>query len=196
MDVHGRHSMGYVQYLVSKGVSGTGAVEVVLGRPISLPADRVLLAKLQVPSRTTSVSPVRVAGQPNAIRKARSAAGGMIELQSAEVMVAALVNGNESGWNQLSAVLARLLVEAGSSSRKSEIESLRQQLERLKQKKKALISQLQNHLSHPPPPSAPAGVKTIWQNLLDQLQRSLAELEVELKAVLAKINALLAAESA
>jgi hypothetical protein len=182
--------MQYVQYLVAQGVSQSGAVEVVLGRSITLSADRAVLAKLQVPAPIERVKQAKAPAQPITMRSARSLSAGMIQLPSAGALLASLVTGRESGWDQVSAVLGRLLAEAGAGSRKSEIDALKQQLQLLKQKKKALLTQLFNLLGHPPPSSAPAAVKNAWQASIQQLQQTLAELEMELVALLNKITAL------
>jgi hypothetical protein len=175
--------MSYSNFLVSKGVSRSGAAEVVLGQPLTLASDRVILGKLALPSAAPSLR----RGSDRPLLTAPRQASTML---SNPGFLASLTIGEEASWSFLLAMLSQLTSNSSSVATQDRINKLKAQIDAIKAQLKPLIAQVQFLLSHPPPIGSPDPAWSAWSANINQLRRMIERLEVTMKAILAELDAL------
>lgn len=187
--------MNFVNNLVSKGVSRTGAAEVLLGLPISQASDRVVLARLALPAAHQSLSPKSGPSQASAPPRplTRAAAGPPVmmrraprSLPSGQELVNSLASGHEGPWSDLVALMAKLAAGA-SSAEQQKVKQLKAEIEKVKRQLESTVRQLAGVIGAPPP--SPAAVAA-WQAMIQNLRNQVSKLEEILKALLAEVEAL------
>jgi hypothetical protein len=174
--------MSYSNFLVSKGVSRSGAAEVVLGQPLTLASDRAILGKLALPSAAPSLR----RGSDRPLLTAPRQASTML---SNPGFHASLTIGDEASWSFLLAMLSQLTSNSSSVATQDRINKLKAQIDSIKAQLKPLIAQVQFLLSHPPVGS-PDPAWSAWSAIINQLRRMIERLEVAMRAILAELDSL------
>jgi hypothetical protein len=166
--------MALVEDLVSQGVSQTGAVEVVLGQPLSRVSDRPILTRLGIPAARESLRQ-----GPGALTKAR-----------VDQRMAGLISKPDTNAANLEFLVGQASRLQQGTKRDPRIEALKQNIANTEREIRRLTQQLNQLLASPPPtsPLPPA----VWEAQVRMLRSLLQNQRTILATFMQQLDGLLA----